>query len=97
MKESIEFEELKSSMIIIDSEDNIGTIVKCKDIRKIVIKYDGVGGYGFICLDPCVNTYEQIYVEKIENDLLVICKNCGQVIFKHKNIDICPICKNVLC
>jgi len=38
-------------MKVIDTEGNIGKIMKIKDIHNILVKFERNAGYGFYCLD----------------------------------------------
>jgi hypothetical protein len=61
----LEYAELKKDMKVIDTEGNIGKIMKIKDIHNILVKFERNAGYGFYCLDQTDKMfYDPLY--KIE-------------------------------
>lgn len=59
---NLSFEELFPGMEIIDEEGYTGVIMKCTNIKAIVVKLTCcTGGYMFYCLDPKNEKFEKIY------------------------------------
>jgi len=56
-KNELEFSELQENMKVKDSMGNIGTIIKCDNEYKIVVKFKNNGGYRFYCMDPSNKIY----------------------------------------
>jgi len=58
----LEFSDLKKGMKIKDMHGNISTIIHCKDIHFITVKFKtGTEGYGFYSLDPSDKNYNILY------------------------------------
>jgi hypothetical protein len=57
----LEFSELKVGMKVQDEDGDFGIIIKIKDINNIVVKYEtGTKGWGFYCLKPYWDNYNDI-------------------------------------
>ena len=90
------FDEIYLGMVVKEHWTGYtGTVIKCKDINNVIVKYYPQG-YGFLCLDPSCKNYDTIYEEKkdIENGLIK-CK-CGEVLYIFKDSVTCSACNEVL-
>lgn len=61
--EKLEFSELIEGLKVQDKHKNISTVIKCKDIHHVLVKFEkmGGGGYGFYCLDKDSSQYDPLY------------------------------------